>query len=118
MRDIGRLLLRFKYISGLFALLIVMYIGQIFLLPINTAALHKYHLTNLEYHETLLAIAIPYVVIWVIALIGLLRLRSYTSALGNSKDGRAFQLITKGVLWFTLWLPLSVLVTTVGEYAY
>jgi hypothetical protein len=118
MRDIGRLLFRYKEVSGLFGLFIAAYIVQIFVVPASSTTLQKYHLSELQYHEVLLTVAIPYIVIWVIALVGYLRLKAYAAVLGKSRDGQAFQLISKGVFWFTLWLPLSTLVGTLGSYAY
>lgn len=118
MIDIGRLLLRYKKITALFAVLAAIYLIQGLLAPIKPGTLEKYHITSLQLHELVLTIAIPYIVIWVIALVGYLRLREYTESLGNGKDGDGFRLITKGVFWFTLWLPLATLITAIGEAAY
>ncbi len=118
MRDIGKLLLRYRDISLMLFVFILIYIGQAFVMPVSSGTLQRFHLTEFQYHETLLAVAIPYVIIWSIALVGYLRLKAYCAALGKSKDGQAFEYLTKGMFWFTLWLPLSTLIGVYGEYAY
>jgi hypothetical protein len=117
MKDLGRLVLRYKLISALFGAMAVVYVVQSILAPVEAATLHKYHVSSFRLHEVTLAVGLPYVVIWIIALVGYLRLRAYTESLGKSKDGAAFGLITKGVFWFTVWLPLSALTSAAGSYA-
>lgn len=117
MKDLGKLLLRYKLVSALFVAMAVLYVVQSILAPVEDETLEKYHITILRVHELALTIGLPYVVIWIIALVGYLRLRMYTESLGKSKDGVAFGLITKGVFWFTLWLPLSALISAAGSYA-
>jgi hypothetical protein len=117
MKDLGRLILRYKLISALFGAMAVLYVVQSLLAPVEAATLHKYHVSSFRLHELTLAVGLPYVVIWIIALVGYLRLRAYTETLGKSKDGVAFGLITKGVFWFTFWLPLSALTSAAGSYA-
>jgi hypothetical protein len=109
--------MRYKLLTASFVLMAVVYIIEAFAAPVPAATLHKYHISVTQVHELLAAITLPYLAIWGVALVGYLRLRSYTESLGTSKDGRAFRLITKGVFWFTVWLPLSALLSAWGDYA-
>ena len=112
MRHLGQLLLRHWKITLFFVLSAVAYTLLTFLTPLTKVTLSKYHLGEFQAHLLQFAIILPYVIIWFIGLLGYIRLQDYTQSLGDSKDGRAFRVISRGILWFVLWLPLSVLVST------
>lgn len=118
MKDLIRLVLKHKKFSGIFLLLTLVYIVESVIRPVDKAALTKYHLTNGSAHALVLGVILPYVLIWLIALVGCLKLRSYTRALGASKDGKAFGTISTGITWFTLWLPLSTLLSGLATAIY
>jgi hypothetical protein len=54
-----------------------------------------------------LPVAIPYLLIWAVALLGYWRLKTYTESIQGSKDGAAFATIAQGILVLSLWLPVS-----------
>ncbi len=112
------ILLRHKKISGLFILFSIIYLLQSLLTKPDKTSLEKYHLTVAHAHELGLTIAIPYLIIWFIALIGYLRLRDYTESIKDSKDGAAFATISIGVLWLALWLPLSAVIAGFTTHIY
>jgi hypothetical protein len=106
-----QLLAKYKKIALLFGLLIIFYMAQTLFAPVDKAALSRYHISAGEARSLGLTVALPYIAIWLVALTGYLRLRSYADVIDGSKDGRAFSTIAKGLLWFVLWLPLSTIVS-------
>jgi hypothetical protein len=102
-----RLALKYKLLSGLFLVSSVIYLIQTALVKPDQATLDKYHLTAGGAALLSLTIAIPYLVIWFVALAGYLRFRLYTDKIAQSKDGNAFGIMAQGILLLALWLPLS-----------
>ena len=112
------LLLQNKRLSGLYAILIVGYLSLSVLSPLDDKDLAKYNLDATQARLLVLTIAIPYIVIWLIALIGYLRLNAYVALIKKDKDGAAFKTITQGVLLLALWLPLSTITTSIFRLIY
>jgi len=101
----------------LFGFLILVYLAQTLFAPVDKATLHRYHIDAGQARLLGLSVVIPYIIIWLIALIGYLRLRSYADTIKGSKDGAAFAIIARGIWWFVIWLPLSSIVgDLVTEY--
>jgi hypothetical protein len=101
-----------------FVVLTAVYLVLTFTTPVDQATLHKYHISSGGLTAVLLTVALPYIVIWFVALLGYLSLRDYTYSIRRSKDGAAFHEIARGVLWLTLWLPLSAVVSALTGYYY
>ncbi len=118
MREFSRLLLRHWQVSALFFVIAVAYVLETLLVPAAKSTLTHYHIGTSELHMLQLAVIIPYIIIWVAALMGYMRLQDYTTSLGDSKDGMAFSYITRGVLWFSLWLPISALISSTCNAVY
>ena len=105
-------MLRYKKLFAFFVASAIFYVLQTVLQEPDREAMAKYNLT--ETHIILLALTIilPYVVIWFIALSGYTRLKDYTSKIRRSKDGDAFNKISRGILAFAIWLPISAITST------
>lgn len=112
------IILRYKRISAIFLGLTALYIGMILLVEPAAATLAKYSVSATQMRLFSLAIAVPYVIIWFIALIGYLRLKKYTSLIQNSKDGKAFAAVALGILWLALWLPISSIASGAAAHYY
>ncbi len=113
-----KLLLKYKFISLLFIGLSAVYIaGTVFEEP-DKASLTKYNVTAAQLKWLVLTIALPYVIIWFVALIGFLRFKSYADTIKNSKDGEAFLVISRGLLLLSVWLPVSAVLGTVSADYY
>jgi hypothetical protein len=104
------LVLKYKKLTGLFIVFSIVYLLQAFLTKPDQATLDKYHISPAQALVLTLTIAIPYVLIWFVALGGYLRFRLYTDKIAKSKDGKAFGTMAEGVLWLALWLPFSAIV--------
>jgi hypothetical protein len=112
------ILLKYKKLTALFLLLSVVYVLQTILPGPDVATLSKYHISASQLKILTLTIVIPYLIIWLIALIGYLRLRSYTQSIEGTKDGTAFGLIERGVLILTIWLPVSAVSSSITTHYY
>jgi hypothetical protein len=104
------MLLTNKKLTGLYVVLILIYLFQTLVAPVNKLTLSKYHIDSAQARALTLTIAIPYIIIWSVALIGYLRLNSYVKLIKKYKDGAAFRTIGRGILWLGLWLPLSTII--------
>ncbi len=105
-----------KFIPLVFIALALVYLAQSIFIRPDVAVLHKYHITQGKAIFLTLAIALPYIVIWFIALFGYLRLAGYTALIRDSKDGKAFVAISNGILALTLWLPINTILTGIARY--
>jgi hypothetical protein len=104
------LLLTNKKLTSLYLLLIVIYLSQTLLAPVSKLTLSRYHIDSTQARLLTLTIAIPYIIIWSVALMGYLRLSTYINLIQKYKDGAAFRVISRGILWLGLWLPLSTII--------
>ena len=118
MKRLGRLLRKYWALSALFLTLAIVYVVQVVTSTVSPATQAKYHASAAQIHRLGLAIAIPYIVIWIIGLIGYLWLHSYTSFLGKDKDAPGFRYLTRGVFLLTFWLPFSTLIANLATSYY
>ncbi|HYH36226.1 MAG TPA: hypothetical protein VD706_01870, partial [Candidatus Saccharimonadales bacterium] len=66
-------MLKYKWLSGLFITFSLVYVAQTALIRPDQATLDKYHLSAAQAVVLGLTVALPYLVIWFIALVGYLR---------------------------------------------
>jgi hypothetical protein len=118
MKRLRGLLRRYWVISLTFFVLAAVYLVQSATVVPDAATLERYDLTVSEVHVLSLTIALPYVLIWVVALFGYLWLRSYTSFLGKGKDAPGFKTLANGVFLLTLWLPVSTVSSNLASSYY
>lgn len=112
------ILFKYKKIAVLFGIFSLIYIFQTVILPADKAILIRYHLSRAQAAMLLATVALPYIFIWFMALIGYLRLHDYATAIRKSKDGNAFATIARGVFGITIWLPLSAIVSSATSRFY
>lgn len=101
---------KYRKTAVLFGFLILVYLAQTLFAPIDKTTLHRYHIDSGQVRVLGLTVVIPYIIIWLIALMGYLRLKSYADTIKASKDGEAFAMIARGIWWFVIWLPLQSVV--------
>ena len=109
---------RYKKLTAIFTFFSIAYIMLSILLPVDKTALVKYHIDRAQLVGLTLTVTIPYLIIWFIALVGYLGLRSYNYTIRKSKDGKAFLPLTRGVFVLALWLPISALADVLGTAYY
>ena len=112
------LLLRYKIISGFLVLLTIVYAGVTLLIDVEQKTLDKYNISQGQVKVLLLTIALPYIIIWFIALAGYLRVKTYAKSIESSPDGEAFTIISRGLLWLVLWMPITAIFSAIGAQYY
>jgi hypothetical protein len=109
---------RNKKLAAFFTILSIIYLSLSVLVPPDKVTLARYHITRSQDAGLTFTITIPYLIIWFVALVGYSRLKSYSDKISRSKDGAAFQTISKGILWLSLWLPISAVMNTLFNSYY
>lgn len=112
------LLLKYKKLCALYVVFIVIYLSQILLVTPEKMTLEKYHISTLSLKILALTIALPYIAIWLIALVGYVRLQTYANIIRKDKDGVAFHKIAQGIFCISLWLPLSTIMSNFFTQVY
>ena len=110
--------LKNKRLSILYILFVAVYVWQTLNAPIDKTLLAKYNINSGQLKLISLTVIIPYIIIWLIALTGYIRINSYVTFIKKDKDGKAFKSISQGILALTLWLPISTIVTNYFKRAY
>lgn len=80
--------------------------------------LQLYHISELAARVFSLTVVLPFLVIWLVALVGSSYLVSYTSKLRDGMDAKAFRTISYGILGLTFWLPFTGILGSLGKLLY
>lgn len=107
-----------KYLSIIYLILVAAYLVQSLIVPADKSSLHLYHLTSSSFKLLILSIEIPYVVIWLIAFYGYLRLRDYANKIKQEKDGQGYFALSKGIFCLVIWLPISAILPNLFKQIY
>src|SRR4051812_18386024 len=100
----------------IFLSLALIYLAQSVFAHPDPDTMQRYHLSRGQLVLLVLTIALPYMVIWFIALFGYLRLSVYASAIRQSREGKALGLIAQGLLILVLWLPINAVLGNIITY--
>jgi hypothetical protein len=87
----------------------VLYLGLIFVLPVNHVTMQHYNLSVIEYRVVTAVIAIPVILVWFAAFWGYAKLREYSAAIAKSKEGPYFAKLGTGCIWLAWSLPLTTI---------
>lgn len=96
-----------------YLVLVLAYIVLNILLPVDHATLHRYHLSVTQYHELILGIILPLLVIWFTAFFGYERIRQYREAVQGSPEEPAFHHLTRGFGWLAWGLPITSIISVI-----
>ena len=118
MRGLAVLLKNHWALSLLFVGLAVWYVVLTVTNIPSGDTLSKYHVSTAQAHLLLLTIAVPYIIIWMVGLVGYLKLHVYTRYLKAGKDASGFKTLSLGVLLLTIWLPFSTMLSTLSATYY
>jgi hypothetical protein len=95
----------------LWAMLGVLYASLTAILPPDASSLTKYDITNAQARLLSFSFILPYIAIWFAAFYGYLQLKAYAKLIAEKQDGKAFQVISNGLMYLALGLPLSAIIT-------
>jgi hypothetical protein len=92
-----------------FILLSVVTCGLALGMPPSQQTLHQMHISSLTYRIAVLALLVPYVIIWYAAFYAFAKLKEYVQSIKGFNDGEAFRdiMIGMGVLAFALVVPTA-----------
>src|SRR3954468_17513736 len=79
---------------GLFACASIIYIAGTLLAPLTP---NRFNLSTAKTHALQIAIALPVVVIWEVAVYGAERFRSYAKSISDHPDGKSFNKVAIGL---------------------
>lgn len=105
--------MRYRAYVAAFILLIAVYIAILFGLPANPEVLERYDLTEGQAKILNAAIAIPSVLIWLIALYGFLNIKAYADRVADTKEGKGFQYLSIGLVILAFSLPLNSITSVI-----
>lgn len=107
---------QFRFYYVILLLLVIAYATFIFSIPPDSAALTRYSLTAAQARLLNLTIIIPYVIIWFLGFYGFIKVKEYTSLITASRDGKAFKVLSDGLMLLATSLPLNALAANVRTY--
>lgn len=96
-----------KIVVTVFSAFILTYLAQSLLYAPSAKSLEKYQVSSGQLKIVALAVAVPYIVIWIISVLGYRNLWRYNTRIAGDKDGNSFKWLTLGVLLLAFWLPVS-----------
>jgi hypothetical protein len=118
MKSLLTLVKKYPFVWAVYFAFVVVYILQATLVSVDPSTLTKYRISEINLRLLSLAIEIPYIIIWIIALVGYMRLRSYAEAIKNEKDGQAFYQMSHGLLLIVIWLPANAIINNAFTQIY
>lgn len=113
-----KLLIRHRFTSLFFLVMSAVYIAAMVLPKPDKVSLAKYDVSAGQLKMLVLTIALPYVIIWLFALLGYVRFKSYADSIKDSRDGAAVTQISRGLLLLAIWLPISAVVNSLSSIYY
>lgn len=102
----------------IFGLLGVVYLLETILIPPDTGTLTKFQISGLEAKLLGMTVALPVVAVWMTGCYVYSKFKEYTETISSDKDGRAFNIISYGLLALVAWLPISVIFSNFFTYLY
>jgi hypothetical protein len=99
---------------ALAALLIILYPLLTLIPKPPDKILKTYGLTDSSYYLVIVPIVVLLIAIWLAGFYGSLNLKKYSSLIRDSRDGRAMNLISNGLLVLSLSMPLTAVVGAIS----
>lgn len=100
-----------RTIVYLFILFIAIYSGVTMLLPSDPSAIERYDVSELQLRLLSLSVALPLIMIWLVALYGIIRFRTYALLVKESGEGQSLRNIANGLTVLGFSLPIVSLVS-------
>lgn len=104
-----------KYLWSFLALIAV-YIALAFILPTNPETLNRYEISENQARLLNLTIVIPLSAVYLVALYGFLRFKSYADSIKDSKEGEPFLHLSTGLMVLAFGLPITSILGALLNY--
>ncbi len=108
--------MRKKLYSCVFIVLAVIYVILTATLPTDPEVLRRYQISQQNAHLLTLTLAIPMVLIWLFALYGYLKFYDYSLTIRQSREGRGFNRLSRGLMVLIFSLPFVASMSSVFTY--
>ena len=102
-----------KIFIGVFAVLIVAYLGLTLLSTPDAATLAHYHLSSAGARALIYSVSIPIAIIWTIGAYGSVKMKDYSQIIKKSKEGGPMNMISDGLMFLVLAQVLSSVIGAV-----
>lgn len=100
----------------IFLLITLIYVWVTLSLPVDPAALQRYHLNQVQAIWTNLSVIIPLAAVWLSAFYGYITFRSYAENIKDSVDGEVLHKLSTGLMILAFSLPLLALIGAVFSH--
>lgn len=107
-----------KKIFTVFIALSVIYILEALIIPADSTLLSKFKMSETEARLWGLTVILPVIAIWMIGGYVYTKFNSYTKSISADRDGKALSLISTGLLFLVLWLPISTTFSQAATHWY
>ncbi|MDB5169147.1 MAG: hypothetical protein JWO41_503 [Candidatus Saccharibacteria bacterium] len=104
--------MRKKYYA-LLGVMVATYILLVFLTPVNTAVLAKYHITVLQLRIIDVFLLLPLIAIYYIAFYGFITMKEYVSHIKDEPDGKGFNLLASGLAVLAIGMVVNSILSTI-----
>jgi hypothetical protein len=101
-----------KAYIGLFAVLMLLYLGLSLLVPADKATLAHYHLSVAGARAITASVVVPIAIIWTIGAFGSLQIKDYSQLIKKSKEGEPLNIISDGLMVLVI---AQVLISDLGN---
>lgn len=91
---------------------VVLYLTLVLILPPNVATMENYQLSGTEFRILYFLTGLPIAMVWFTSFFGYASLATYAEKIGDSREGRSFNSIARGLKWLAWGLPISICITT------
>lgn len=105
-----------KDLFYLFMFLALVYLGLVLILPTADSVLERYNMTQNQARLLNLTVVLPAVGIWLSALYGYLRFRSYAQLVKESPEGEPFNKLADGLGVLAFSLPAVAILSSAFNY--
>jgi len=95
-----------RYFQYSYIALVIFYIALVALTPVDTQTMSRYNLSEPVVRLIGLSVSIPLTLIWLVALYGYSRFKSYAELIVDEKEGEAFGAIANGLMALVVSLPV------------
>lgn len=103
------------WLIALFLLLGVGYVWLSLITPTDRPVLAEAHLSHAQIVILILAVILPYISIWLVGLVGYIRLHDYAALIRKTPDGQPLKRIATSVLGVLVSLPLMSIANSTAQ---
>ena len=105
--------MKIRWYQYLFIGLVLFYLLFVLLTPIDGATVRRFHANEMQIRMLGFSISVIISAVWLFAMYGSVRFKSYAESIKKSKEGPGFERIAMGLMILAISLPLNGIVTNV-----